>query len=128
MATVAGAMTLTRVALGAPEPIVIRIGTVVNGDHPENIAARNLGALSEEMLHNACTDATGSTGNEDNTTGEAWTSGNAEFTNQPISNQTNAFSFDCEKRSTPYTHSPELTRRIVDNAAAMPNSPSSTAL
>jgi tripartite ATP-independent transporter DctP family solute receptor len=47
MAAAAGAVTLPRVALGAPEPIVIRIGTVVNGDHPENIAARKLKELIE---------------------------------------------------------------------------------
>ena len=43
----AGAMAIPRVALGAPAPTVIRIGTVVSGDHPENIGARKIKELVE---------------------------------------------------------------------------------
>jgi tripartite ATP-independent transporter DctP family solute receptor len=47
MTAAAGALALPRVTLGAPVPTVIRIGTVVSGDHPENIGARKIKELVE---------------------------------------------------------------------------------
>jgi len=46
IAAAAGALTLSRNAIGAPT--VIRIGTSVSGNHPENIGARKIKELVEE--------------------------------------------------------------------------------